>query len=64
MLPEVGRFISAILSSPNFINIGLFISLMFLEVELGSPKKNSVNALLRLRPSVLFLLEEVITEAE
>lgn len=64
ILPEVGRFISLILSYPNLMNKGLFISFMFFEVELAYEKKNSVKALLRLSPKVLFLLEEVITEAE
>ena len=39
-------------------------SLVFLELELASDKKNSENALLKFKPKALFLLEQVRTEAE
>jgi len=64
ILPEVGKFISAILSSPNFIKIGLLTSLVFLVLELASSKKNSENALLKFKLRALFLLEQVRTEEE
>ena len=64
MLPEVGRFMSEIRSSPNLMKTGLLKSLAFFEAELGYPSKNSTKLLLRFRLKVLFLLEAVKTDAQ
>jgi len=63
-LPEVGRFISPILSSPNLMKRGLLWSLAFFEAAPAYPIKNSTKVALVFKPRVVFLLEVVKTEAE